>query len=508
MKKLLNWFKKFDENLVKFLLIGFIFFVPLWPKLPFKMVDYTYVAIRFDDIYLAILAFVFLVQLLRKKVFLNKKFLLPFGIFWIAVYASFIWNAYVIKNMQLPHLGLLHSLRRIEYMIMFFIASSVIKTKKDFWQILFYFFISVLIVILYGLGQKFLNFPAVQTMNPEYAKGYILYLTPEARISSTFGGHYDLAIYLVLAIPVILAFYFAKKSNFYLFLFIGALLILLYTSSRSSFIAYFVATAAFLLFIRKFKFLIFVLILTAALMFTTGEITKRFLSTFQVRRILVDDRTGAVYIGQTITTKELPAGSFYVKLKDQSKGQTVNQMQIDNLNTFRNQIVLDKTREATISGEISQLEKAEYMATLSANLRSVNTVVSDISMATRFQVEWPRAINAFKKNPLLGTGPSSITEATDGDYFRWLGEVGLFGTLAFLNILFLILKTIWDRVKKLSMEEKIIGYGFIFGFFALFINASYIDAFEASKVAYTFWTLAGLYIGYYSLNTKSISSKS
>jgi len=395
--------------------------------------------------------------------------------------------------MQLPHLGLLHSLRRVEYMIMFFIASSVIKTKKDFWQIISYFFISVFLVILYGLGQKFLNFPAVQTMNPEYAKGYILYLTPDSRISATFGGHYDLAIYLVMAIPLILSFYFFKKNNLFIYLFIGALLILLYTSSRSSFIAYLIATVGFLLFIRKFKFLIFVLLLTAGLMFTTGEITKRFLKTFQVRRILVDDRTGAVYIGQTITTKELPAGSFYVKLKDQTKNSD------DNLNTFRNKIVQEKVNEATNSGVLTVSNTDKYVATLSANLRPVNTVVSDISMATRFQVEWPRAINAFKKNPLLGTGPSSITEATDGDYFRWIGEVGLLGTITFLNILFLILKTIFVSIKKLSFEEKLIGYGFIFGFFALFINASYIDAFEASKVAYVFWTLAGLYIGYYRL---------
>ena len=493
MKKLSNWFKKLDENLVRTLLIGFIFFVPLWPKLPFKMINYTYIAIRLDDIYLAILAFVFAFQLLRKKVTLNKKFILPFALFFISVFASFIWNAYVVKNMQLPHLGLLHSLRRVEYMIMFFIASSVIKTKKDFWQIISYFFISVFLVILYGLGQKFLNFPAVQTMNPEYAKGYILYLTPDSRISATFGGHYDLAIYLVMAIPLILSFYFAKKNNMFLYLFVGALLILLYTSSRSSFIAYLIATVGFLLFIRKFKFLILVLILTAGLMFTTGEITKRFLKTFQVRRILVDDKTGAVYIGQTITTKELPAGSFYVKLKDQTKNSD------DNLNTFRNKIVQEKVNEATNSGVLTVSNTDKYVATLSANLRPVNTVVSDISMATRFQVEWPRAINAFKKNPLLGTGPSSITEATDGDYFRWIGEVGLLGTITFLNILFLILKTIFVSIKKLSFEEKLIGYGFIFGFFALFINASYIDAFEASKVAYVFWTLAGLYVGYYRL---------
>jgi O-antigen ligase len=498
MNKLLSWFRQLDENLVKILLVGFIFLVPLWPKLPIKMINYTYIAIRFDDIYLAILAFVFIVQLLRKKVFINRKFIFPFAFFLLAVISSYLWNSYISKAIEFPHLGLLHTLRRIEYMIMFFIASSVIKTKKDFWQIISFFFFSVLIVVLYGLGQKFLNFPAVQTMNPEYAKGYILYLTPEARISSTFGGHYDLAIYLVLAIPLILSFYFSKKKNAYLYLFIVALLILLYTSSRSSFIAYFVATVAFLLFIRKFKFLIFTLVLTAALMFTTGEITKRFLQTFQVRRILIDDRTGAVYIGQKITTKDLPAGSFYVKLKDQSTG--------DNLDTFRNQVVQDKVDQATLSGELTAKETEKYVATLSANLRPVNTVVSDISFATRLQVEWPRAINAFKKNPLLGTGPSSITEATDGDYFRWLGEFGLLGTIAFLNILFLIIKMIWDSVKKLEINEKLIGYGFIFSFFALFINASYIDAFEASKVAYTFWTIAGLYIGYYSLNKKDVRS--
>ncbi len=498
MNKLLNWLKQLDNNLVKILLIGFVFFVPLWPKLPFKMIDYTYVAIRFEDIYLAILALIFFVQLLRKKVLLNKKFILPFTFFLSAVFISFFWNSYISKTIIFPHLGFLHSGRRVEYLIMFFIASSVIKTKKDFWQMMSGFFISIFLVILYGLGQKFLNFPAIQTMNPEYAKGYLLYLTSEARISSTFAGHYDLAIYLVMSIPIILSFYFSKGKSFYLYLFISALIILLYTSSRSSFIAYVIVIVSFLIFVRKYKFLIFVLILTAGLMFTTGEISKRFLKTFQVKRILVDERTGAVYIGQTITTKELPAGSFYVKLRDQSKG--------DNLDKFRNQIVFEKTREATISGEISALDEKKYMTTLSANLKPINTVVSDISMATRFQIEWPRAINAFKKNPLLGAGPSSLTEATDSDYFRWLGEFGLLGTVAFLNILFLILKTVWDKIKKLGFNDKLIGYGFIFGFLALFINASYIDAFEASKVAYTFWIIAGLYIGYYSLSAKNVKS--
>ena len=493
MPKLLKFLKILDDNLIKILLVGFIFLVPLWPKLPIKMINYTYIAIRLEDIYLAIMAFIFVIQLIRKKVTINKIFALLFGIFWIAVFSSFYWGGFVGKTIEFLHLGLLHSLRRVEYMIVFFIAFSTIKTKKDFIQLINFYFITIFLVVLYGLGQKFFNFPAIQTMNPEYAKGYLLYLTPEARISSTFAGHYDLAIYLAMSIPLILSFYLSKNNRSYLFLFISSLVVLLYTASRSSFFAYIVATVAFLLFIRKYLFLAFVIILTVGLMFTTGEITKRFLKTFQVRRILIDEKTGAVYIGQKITTKELPAGSFYLKLKDQSGS--------DNLDKFRYQVVDEKSRAATLSGEISLSEKEKYSATLSANLKPVNTLVSDISFATRLQVEWPRAINAFKKNIFLGSGPSSITEATDGDYFRWLGEFGLFGTVSFLVILLFLLKTIYFKIRKLDVKKKIIGLGFIFAFIALFINASYIDAFEASKVAYTFWLISGLYMGYFTLSS-------
>jgi len=97
MNKLLSWFRQLDENLVKILLVGFIFLVPLWPKLPIKMINYTYIAIRFDDIYLAILAFVFFVQLLRKKVLINRKFIFPFAFFLLAVISSYLWNSYISK---------------------------------------------------------------------------------------------------------------------------------------------------------------------------------------------------------------------------------------------------------------------------------------------------------------------------------------------------------------------------------------------------------------------------
>lgn len=487
MEKLFGLIKKLDDNLLKILLSFFIFFVPLWPKIPLKMINYTYISIRVEDIYMVLMSLVFLIQLLRGKVRLNKDYLYIFSAFWGAVLLSTVWGIFVSKTILYAHLGFLHFLRRVEYMLVFFISFSIVKDRKDFFRLLNYFFIALCLSALYGIGQKFFNLPAVQTMNPEYAKGYLLYLTPEARISSTFAGHYDLASYLVFGIPLALAMYFHTNKKNYLFLFVLSLIVLIYTSSRISFGAYVVATLGFLLYIRKYWFILFVAVLTAALMFSSGELTKRFLKTFQVRRILIDERTGAVYIGQKITSKELPAGSFYVKLKDQTSKE--------NLDSLKQKIVKEKLSEATRSGEVSDKEEEKsYIATLSANLKPVNTVVSDISFATRLQVEWPRAIDAFKKNILLGTGPSSITEATDNDYLRWLGEFGLLGTSLFFGIIYLIVKSIWSK--------DVINLGYIFGLGALLINATYIDVFEASKVAYTFWLVSGIFIGYCFINTK------
>ncbi|PIQ72284.1 hypothetical protein COY13_00720 [Candidatus Roizmanbacteria bacterium CG_4_10_14_0_2_um_filter_36_35] len=502
MDKLLRFVKWIDNNLVKILLSGFIFLVPLWPKLPIRMINYTYIAIRFEDIYLTFMILIFIIQLIRKKIRLTTTFLWLFILFWISVFASTVWGIYFGKTIDFYHLGYLHALRRVEYMSVFFIAASVIKNRVDFFHLIKFFFFSVFLVSLYGLGQKFLGFPAVQTMNPEYAKGYILSLTPEARISSTFAGHYDLASYLAFVIPLIISFSFFLKKRFYLIFYILALFVLTYTSSRISFVAYAITVFLLLIFIRKYFFLIFAIILTALVMFSSGDLINRFLKTVQFKRILVNEKTGSVYINQNVTTKELPAGSFYVKVEkppEQILPTEAVATEVAKINTFKEMIVEQKVIEVKKNKYLSPKETNKLIASLSAELTAINTFVSDISFATRLQIEWPRAINAFNRNKLLGSGPSSITEATDNDYLRWLGETGLLGTTLFLMILFFINRYVWLGVKKFSKENKLIAYGFTFALIALLINATYIDVFEASKMAYTFWTVAGLFTGYSSL---------
>lgn len=125
------------------------------------------------------------------------------------------------------------------------------------------------------------------------------------------------------------------------------------------------------------------------------------------------------------------------------------------------------------------------------------TAPEDRSTSIRFNVEWPRAVRAFSKNPFLGTGYSSITLATDNDYLRLLGEVGLVGALAFLLVLGRLGEELWKRLKsfqRLDFNTAFVA-AFFGGFVGILINATFIDVFEASKVAIIFWTLAGLAVG-------------
>lgn len=491
MKKLSKLLNTLDDNLVKILLIFFIFLIPLYPKFPFKIVNYTYIAIRLEDVYVVLFTILFFIQLIRKKIQLNKFFLKPIFIFWLIAFLSYLSGSYVTKTITYPHLGFFHAARRVEYMIVFFIGASVIKSRKDFITLFSSLLLSLFLVNLYGLGQRFLGLPAVSTMNPEFARGHLLYLTPEARLASTFAGHYDLAAYLVFVIPLIWGTYFTIKNGkvFVLLLAFLSIFILILTASRISFFAFIISTPFFLIFLKKYKYAIFIVIITLLMSSFSRDLGKRFLKTVQIRQILFNEKTGQVYVPQKITTKELAAGSLVYKLKGQKKETTESA-------AFRETLL----REATMGEKLlTASEQALFTASLSADIKPVSGIVYDISFATRLQVEWPRAVKAFLKNPFLGTGPSSITESTDNDYLRWLGEIGLLGFTAFLLLIFQLVKFIFTSLKKIEKNNQSLFYAVLFSIFGLLINASYIDVFEASKVAYVLWYTLGIYVGVLSL---------
>jgi hypothetical protein len=137
---------------------------------------------------------------------------------------------------------------------------------------------------------------------------------------------------------------------------------------------------------------------------------------------------------------------------------------------------------------------------------SENAVRYDLSTAIRLDALWPMAIAGFKKNPLLGSGYSTLTktqvtdfteaESTDNDYLRALGETGFLGFTSFFGILLVIFLLIFRNLGgiKDSFTFALVS-GLTASVFGLLINAVYIDVFEASKVAFSFWALMGILLG-------------
>ena len=193
MNMLIKSLRWFDDNILKILVYGYVIIIPLLFKLPFTNVEYTYIHLRYEDLYVLLVAIVYLIQFARRRVVIPRNYAILFGLFWLSMFISFAYGYWVQKTIIIQQLGILYALRRIEYMLIFFVVYTTSKTKKDFLRYVGLAFVVLAIVSVYGYGQKLLGFPAVQTMNPEYSRGHILVLDPAVRISSTFAGHYDLS---------------------------------------------------------------------------------------------------------------------------------------------------------------------------------------------------------------------------------------------------------------------------------------------------------------------------
>lgn len=119
-------------------------------------------------------------------------------------------------------------------------------------------------------------------------------------------------------------------------------------------------------------------------------------------------------------------------------------------------------------------------------------VFEDRSTSIRLNVEWPRAVRALLKNPFYGTGYSSITLATDNDYLRALGETGILGFLSLALVIAWPVLYFIKRFKHTDGVDKLYLSGIFGSLVGLLLNAIFIDVFEASKIALTFWLFIGM----------------
>ncbi len=461
-------------NIFRSILAILILFIPLYPKFPLFGVSGTYVAIRLDDIVIALVLLCwFIFQIRHRFPIFKQKITWLFMVYFVAISVSFV-NAFLIFQTEPPQILLLHLLRRFEYMSLFFVALESVKSLYD---LKFYYLISLIstvLVSIYGYGQKYLNFPIISTMNSEFSKGQLLQMNIWTRISATFAGHYDLAAYLSVVLIIILGVALITKNKFIkifsLLAWLPVYQIFTFTASRISTFAFLGGITLTLFLLKKYLWIIPVTGLIIFSIIQSEDLSQRLLATIPAFK-------NQFFSNQTETTPQISPMVTPILIPT---------------TPIISPTIIEKISPTPI---IIRHQLEPYPA-----------IDADIGVARsgeiRFNAEWPRAITAFNRNWLLGSGPGSITLATDNDYLRNLGETGLFGFISFFAIIiFFILKTIPLLFKKTPTAYNLISIIFLGCLLTTLANAIFIDVFEASKTAYLFWIMMAFY--YQSLKLKN-----
>ena len=543
MKKILNFLW---NNPLYVCTLFLLIFIPLYPKLPLVDIKNTWVYIRAEDFAVIVVLALWLFLLFKRKITFKTPLTLPIIIFWVIGAISTIHGVILIFPQApnvFPNVAFLAFLRHIEYMSLFFIAFSCLKDRKLLPGVITVLSITFILIVLYGLGQKYLGFPAYLTMNEEFAKGTPIRLSQLSRVPSTFAGHYDLAAYLVLTIPILASLIFGVRNWFLRAFFIVAVVLgfglLLLTVSRISFLVLFIALLIVLfLHNKKIVFLSIPVILVAGFLFAGSQpaLFSRFGNTVKEVSVLVDAKTGTAvghidykplknFENKFVSQRKIgDNGQIYTEPIDENNTSRASPSSILSLDRLPAQVpVVSDVNLSTgenlpsgtgyinlpLSPVIRKLKYFFYEKSKDEGVNESSQVfvfhgdflvkrasAYDLSFTTRFQGEWPNAILAFNRNILIGSGYGSVSLAVDNNYLRMLGEVGLLGISSF----FIIFISLGIYIKKLlpdikSKIERSFIVGFIGGLIGLFLNAIFIDVFEASKVAFSLWILTGIVLG-------------
>ena len=544
---------KIKENILFIETLILLAFIPLYPKLPLINVRNTWVYIRAEDFLIVVVLLTWFILLFKKKVSLKTPLTIPIFIFWlVGAIATFNGILFIFPSLAnvFPNVAFLTLLRHIEYLSLFFVAFAAMKNRSFLRYVSITLILTLIGVIIYGAGQKYLGFPAFLTSNEEFAKGIPIQLSQLSRVPSTFAGQYDLAAYLVIIIPILVSLIFGLKNwlvrIFLTIVTIASFVLLFWTVSRVSFFAVLAALFIVLLF-QKRKLAIasaLVILVGAAVLLTIKPaLLDRFKSTVSQTDVLVDAQTGDAVGNVRFVPNTFFKDKLVLQRRVSNESELVNQLagqagapsaslsavlpfelippqaplvEAANLSTGENLPQGTGYINLTLSPVVERVDNFFYefppnvKASMSAqfiilhgNFIIKRAAAYDLSFTTRFQGEWPVALGAFTRNIPTGSGYGSVTLAVDNNYLRILGETGLLGFLAFL-ILFIsygiYLKRSWKEL--LPGLEKSFIVGFSAGIAGLAINASLIDVYESSKIAYLLWMLMGISFGIFVLSLK------
>ncbi len=538
-----------DQRLLFFASLFLLIFIPLYPKLPLlDLIPGYIVRLRLEDICVGLVTLFYLIQVYRKKLTLNNP-LSKWVFAYVAVaFLSIISGMFIIRTIPLETLhfakSFLHLLRYIEYFSLLFILYASVKTEKDLKIVIYTLAITLLLVCIYGYGQKYFYWPVFSTMNREFSKGMVLYLTEHARVQSTFAGHYDLAAFLVLVLPIfyVLGFTSQKRGEkiFFKILHIIGLWLLVTSASRTSFAAYGLAIFLSIVLVawqekkllKRFwqifhRGVTFSLLLFLMIVFFGGDMHDRFVQVLRAYPKVYDTYQEGYKFGQQqlkYLGEEYKVIATWVKLRGHPPDNGIG-VDENILTETDERPIATRPVDVYVDVPIEVVETdsdGNDVIVEKDRTWSENAMKYGLSLAIRLDELWPNAIRGFQTNPLLGSAYATLNkkdfyhfteaESTDNNFLRTLGETGLLGFITFYGIFVLIFYLLKSN-KHASPWLKSLNLAFFAASIGLLANALYIDVFASSKVAFTYWALAGaiLAINYQQAHepqTKKIKAKS
>jgi O-antigen ligase len=404
-----------------FLMAAVLVIVPLFPKFPLISVPGTYVAIRFEDLLLLALGIVVLVKIIANFRDFLNDEIVQAFLIFFVVGFVSLLAGTYLTRTDTLLVGTFNWLRRVEYAVPFFAAILLLKKEKISEHISYFIKVLMLVTVVVFI----------------YGYGQIHFRFPAI---ITQNGDYSRGMALFWIPGSQLNSTFAGQYDLSAFMVmilpIFITLMVLLKDKLSKLLLFIVSATGLWLLIQSAE--------------RVGQVA--YLVSVGLALLLVKRARAAVLI-----------------------------------------LVISLIFIASSAGVIKRFESlfnvhAQSITTIAPVpiLTPVPTpVVEDRSVSIRLNEEWPEAIRAFEKNPLIGTGYSSIGLATDNDYLRMLGEIGILGVLAFGLIFFRIGKVLAKGIGEPFVSSI---WGTLAGTFSI---ALFIDIFEASKFATIFWFLLG-----------------
>ncbi|MCC6711641.1 MAG: O-antigen ligase family protein [Candidatus Pacebacteria bacterium] len=553
-KKLLTWA---DDSLLFVYSTLLLAFIPLYPKIPlFDILPGYIVRVRVEDMLIAIAGIIWLVQLARKKITWKSPLFKMIGSYVAVGFFSLLSAIFITQTvpLELLHIGksALHFFRYIEYFFLFILIYASVNNLKQAKVVVWSLVITVFLVSLYGLGQKYWYWPVYSTMNREFSKGVRLYLTEHARVQSTFGGHYDLGAYLVIVLPILLSFSYLAEKNWerkvFFLVHLFGLWLLVASASRAPFAAYGLAAILVIAFVANreqtwlkklgsfIKKSVSFGLLTGVMMLVFGQdMYERFLQVIEgYPQIASYYKEGKDVFDQVNGQYKKTRDQVYDWLGIIELGPPEGALGFDNSNELAPVLTATDQQPTTNKPSDVYVDVPDIVEISTLNDDGTTTITkiekertwSDnalkygLSMGIRLDTLWPNAIKGFMRNPLLGSGYATLNkegvyqfleaDSTDNNYLRILGETGLLGFLSFFGIIVLAIQQSWKYLKAQQTFIAAAAIGFVAGSIGLMANASYIDVYAASKVAFTYWGIVGLMLTIFAIpkNKKSfIKSK-